>query len=223
MTFIQRFIRWINSRNLTVWRRSSSSVSPSIPVSSNSIYKSESSSAGYFSSSNSSTRQVHFADNRGEPLECVHEIPSVAPSGKPFQENLEGVYIDERNFVTGFLKVTHLKAGRKLFVKYTTNDWKSHTTVATRLTSKPSKKPGRRRVKTEVNEECDDGDTPCENVLTYYFEFKINRTEADQLKLVVISTLDGVTDQRHDKSYSLHYPRCNAGNATNGRVDDCGE
>ena len=224
-TFIQRFIRWINSRNLTVWRRrSTSSVSPStIPVSSNSVYKSESSSAGYLSSSHSSTRQVHFADDRGEPLECVYEIPMLAPlSGKPFDENLEEVYIDERNYVTGFLKVTNLKRRRKLFVKYTTNEWKTHKTVATRL-SKPSTKPGRTKVEAEVNGDCDEDDQsdtpPCENVLTYYFEFKIDRTKANRVNLVVISTLDGVTDQRHDKSYSLHYP---AGNATNGHVGGYG-
>ena len=165
---------------------------------------------------------MHFADDCGEPLECVHEIPMLAPSEKPFGENLEEVYIDERDYVTGFLKVANLKPGRKLFVKYTTNEWKTHKTVSTRP-SEPSKEPGRRKVETEATGDCDEddqSDTPsCENMLTYYFEFKIDRTKANQVNLVVISTLDGVTDPRHDKSYSLHYP---AGNTTNGHVGGCG-
>lgn len=209
MTLIHRFIRWINSRSFVIRRRSISSVSPSIPVSSNSTYKSECSSA-WFSNSNSSSKQVHFADDCGEALEYVHEIPVQDNPGKSFYESLEEVYMDERGHVTAFLNVANLKPGQKPEVKFTTNEWKTHTTVPAqyRVNQKPTKRIGKRKLETKEtgDEWCD---TSHEDMCTYVFYFYVGKMKANQTKLVVISTLDGARDPRHDKSYSLHYPQRN--------------
>lgn len=204
--------------------RSTSSVAPSLPTSSSSVCEEKHSSTSY--TSTPMTKQVCFADDRGAELECVHVIP-IQPTTrrKAFHETLEEVYINEDGVVTGFLRISNLEPGRKVIVRYTENEWKTFKEV---LAYNSEDSMGDRNFwkSTKTKDIRSHRNAPWnkrskDDVLKYSFNFSISRRMLSRVELVVISTVDGTIDHRHEQRYKLNHPQSYLGSVTYGHCVHC--
>ena len=147
-------------------------------------------------------KQVHFADDCGEALECVHVIPQRRFTTSMFYESLEEAYINENGIVRGFLSIANLADGHNLVVLYTENKWKSYKkSPAYRFDEE-----GYAKIVQKTSQENVNGSPtprPDGSPVRYAFSFKTSQKKSINVELVVLSSHDGSLDRRHEQRYRL--------------------